>query len=59
MSKSMEEIKTAVKNAATDGKLSCTRARQLAEELGVPPREIGQAANELEIKLFACELGCF
>ncbi len=59
MAKNIEEIKTAVKNAAKDGKLSCPAARKLASDLGVAPREIGQVANELEIKLFGCELGCF
>jgi len=54
-----EEIRTAVQNAAKDGKLSCTVARKLASELGVAPKEIGQIANDLKIKIFACELGCF
>lgn len=59
MNKNAEEIKDAVRRAAVEGKLSCTRARRLAEELGVPPREIGRAADELKIKIKACELGCF
>lgn len=59
MGKNVEEIKTALQKAASDGKISCTQARKLAEELGVSPREIGQAADELKIKLFGCELGCF
>lgn len=59
MAKNIEEIKTAVQNAAKDGKLSCTAARKLAEELGVAPREIGQMADELKIKIYGCELGCF
>ncbi|KAF1083841.1 hypothetical protein SPSYN_02997 [Sporotomaculum syntrophicum] len=59
MSINTEEIRTVVQNAAKDGKLSCTVARKLASELGVAPKEIGQAANELKIKLCGCELGCF
>lgn len=59
MAKNIEEIKTAVQNAAKDGKLSCTAARKLAGELGVAPREIGQMADELKIKIYGCELGCF
>lgn len=59
MGKSEEEIRAAVREAASDGKLSCTRARRLAEELGVAPREIGRAADDLGIKIKACELGCF
>lgn len=59
MAKNNEEIKKAVQNAAKDGKLSCTAARKLADELGVAPREIGQAANDVEVKIFGCELGCF
>lgn len=49
----------AVKNAAPDGRLACTAAHQLATKLGVMPRTIGNACNSLEIKLKACELGCF
>ncbi len=59
MAKSDAEIKEAVRKAAVDGRLSCTAARRLAAELGVSPREIGRAADELRIKIFACELGCF
>ncbi len=59
MAKNSEEIKTAVQNAAKDGRLSCPVARKLASDLGVAPREIGQMANELKIKLYGCELGCF
>ncbi len=59
MSINTEEIRTAVQNAAKDGKLSCAVARKLASELGVAPKEIGQTANELKIKLCGCELGCF
>ncbi|TYO94757.1 hypothetical protein [Desulfallas thermosapovorans] len=59
MAKNIEKIKTALLNAAKDGKLSCTAARKLAEELGVAPREIGQMADELKIKIYGCELGCF
>lgn len=49
----------AVKEAAEDGRLSCPRARKLAEELNATPQEIGEACNQLKIKLYACELGCF
>ena len=34
-------------------------SREIAEELGVPYGEIGKAADELDIKIAACELGCF
>lgn len=49
----------AVGRAARDGKLTCTAARQLAKELGVPVRVVGAACDALGIKIKACELGCF
>jgi len=58
-SKETEKIRQAVIDAARDGRLSCTTARKLARELQVSPREIGQACDELKIKIHACELGCF
>lgn len=53
------EVLEAVKKAAIDGRISCTAARKLAEELKVPVRTVGDAANELKIKIKSCELGCF
>jgi len=59
MAKTTEEIKDLMLKEAVDGKLSCTDARRLAVELAVPTAEIGRLANELKIKIFSCELGCF
>ena len=52
-------VKEAVLKAAQDGKISCTAARKIAAELKVAPRVVGEAADKLDIKIKACELGCF
>lgn len=44
---------------ATDGKITCTEARRLAEELQVDPSEIGKLCDEVKVKIMGCELGCF
>lgn len=49
----------AVRNAATDNRLSCEAAHRIGEELKIPLREIGAVCNELKIKITACQLGCF
>jgi hypothetical protein len=41
------------------GRLSCRKALELAESLGVTPAEVGEAADQLRIKIAACQLGCF
>ena len=52
-------ISESLKAKAVDGRISCSLARKIAEELGVPYKEVGDAANELKIKIKNCELGCF
>lgn len=54
-----ERIRTALQEAAIDGKISCEVARKLAGELTIPYGEIGKTADELDIKITDCELGCF
>lgn len=49
----------AVQKAAPDGYITCGAARTLAAKLGVRPRVIGAACDELKIKVKGCELGCF
>ena len=53
------EVLAKVKESAPEGKITCSRARELAEQLKVPPAIIGKACNALEIRIKACELGCF
>lgn len=42
-----------------DRRISCADARKIAEEIGMPYSEVGRLANDLQIKIGNCELGCF
>ncbi len=44
---------------AKDGRIPCGAALKLAEELGVSAQKVGEAANQLKIKIINCSLGCF
>lgn len=39
--------------------ISCSEARTIAEETGLPYFVIGKLADELKVKIRNCELGCF
>ena len=54
-----EEVIEAVKKEATEGRIPCARAQQLAGELGVPIPLVGRALDLLDIKIVECQLGCF
>jgi hypothetical protein len=52
-------IRDEVSKAARKKRLLCASALALADKLKVKPVAIGQAANELGIKISGCQLGCF
>ncbi len=54
-----QDVLDKIKEAAANGRLTCPEARRIADELGVQPKIIGQACNELKIKISGCALGCF
>ncbi|MFZ5641396.1 MAG: hypothetical protein ACOY4Q_12020 [Bacillota bacterium] len=54
-----ENVLQAVKEAGKDGRLTCAEARELAEKLDVNLLVVGQACDELNIRIKACQLGCF
>jgi hypothetical protein len=54
-----DELKEEIMKRAVGGKLACAAARSIAEGLHVAYREVGEAADELGIKIKNCELGCF
>lgn len=54
-----EKLVLAVKEAAQEGKLSCTAARKIAGDFKVAPKVVGDICDQQKIKIKACELGCF
>ena len=50
-----EELKASLVN----GKLPCAAAFKIARKLKVTPRQVGDTANKLNIKITSCQLGCF
>jgi hypothetical protein len=53
------EVEQAVRERAKEGRLACREAFALANELGVAPGRIGEAANATAVKIAGCQLGCF
>lgn len=54
-----KELMQKLKELAPQGKISCSDAHRLAEELGINYIVVGKACDEAKIKIYACELGCF
>jgi len=53
------EIAEKLKEACPDKRISCMDARRLAEEWKIDSRGLGEICDQVGIKIFACELGCF
>ncbi len=45
--------------SSKEGRISCAIARTIAEDLNVAYKDVGEAANNLKIKIKNCDLGCF
>jgi hypothetical protein len=60
---SKEEIEKALEEemraSLVSGKLPCAAAFWIAKKFKVAPKEVGDAANRLKIKIASCQLGCF
>ena len=52
-------IADAVKEKATDGKITCAAAFKVAETFGTKAGEIGATADMLEISIIRCQMGIF
>jgi hypothetical protein len=54
-----DQVIEAIKKKAKEDRIPCAVCFQIAEEYGIPKREIGQLVNELGIKVIQCQLGMF
>lgn len=52
-------IAVAIQEQIREGTLRCAAAFHIAKELNVTPLTVGEAANELEVRLSHCQLGLF
>ena len=57
--KMKDKIAVEIKKKAVNGRLPCPVAREIAQKLSVPYKEVGRTADELKVKISRCELGCF
>ena len=54
-----ESLAQAIGAALMEGQLPCAEAFRIAEELKVRPAAVGQAADELGVRISRCQLGLF
>ncbi|MCI0468958.1 MAG: hypothetical protein L0Y62_02705 [Nitrospirae bacterium] len=54
-----DKIGDMLKERSRDDKVTCTAAREIAENLTVSYKKVGEAANKLKIRITECDLGCF
>jgi len=57
--KLVETVSAAAKEVEGRKRMPCAEALRLAAELGVQPGAIGRICHERNIKIVACQLGCF
>lgn len=53
------QLEEKIRASLVNGKLPCAVAFRIAKEMGVSPRQVGDVANKLQIKISSCQLGCF
>ena len=58
-----EELLQVIEEAAIEiddkKKLPCAEAFEIAKKHDVPLKEVGEACNQVGIKIISCQLGCF
>jgi len=54
-----QTLEEQLKVSLVDGKLPCATAFKIARKLKVTPKQVGDVANKLGIKIVNCQLGCF
>lgn len=53
------KLEEKIMQSLVNGKLPCAVAFKIAEEMRVVPMSVKEAADELDIKISTCQLGCF
>ena len=54
-----DEVRQKIRKVSKEGKVTCAQAEKIAEESGLSRLQVGKLIDELELKITACQLGCF
>ncbi len=54
-----QELRELINNTQADGRISCKAALELAKATGISPARVGRLLNDMGIRIFTCQLGCF
>ena len=54
-----KELEKELRSRAKENRIACAEMFAIAEKLGLPRKQIGDAATQLKIKIGNCQLGCF
>jgi len=52
-------LENKIRSSLVNGRLSCAAAFAIARDLHITPKEVGEAAEEMNIKIADCQLGVF
>jgi hypothetical protein len=54
-----DKVIETIKKRAQEERVPCAVCFQIAEEYGIPKRELGAILNDLGIKVVQCQMGLF
>lgn len=54
-----QEIAVQIKESLTEGRLPCPSAFKVARRLEISPQQVGEVADELDVRISRCQLGLF
>ena len=54
-----EMVKERFMSEAKDGRISCSKCIEIADELNIEKGQIASALTSMHIKIIQCQLGCF
>ncbi|RPH52540.1 MAG: hypothetical protein EHM85_02620 [Desulfobacteraceae bacterium] len=59
MTEKMSLVDKEILKRVTENKLSCVTAFEIAEKLNISAKDVGEAADSLNVRLANCQLGLF
>jgi hypothetical protein len=58
-SEQQEELEVCLHKSSQEGRIPCASALEIAKSLEIPAAVVGQTANNLNIRIKKCQIGCF